>query len=462
MGLQLEHVQLRAAPTERRQPQVVADRHLPGDRGGQLHVPPAGLASPRADLGPVHRHPHGARHPARADPGGRDPRGHRPQGGQLRPAVRGHLPRRGLHLPGDGRAALLRNRIGRGLDDSDPPPAASPAAGRRGSRPDRAGLRADELRRRQRPAVLAAAGAGRQPAPALGHPRRDWLPPGAGAAVRAASPRLPPSRISAAGRRHRRRSADRRPARHPFQRRRRQARRPGARSGGRRTGPAPVPCRIRHHPHRALADLGGVRGALAADRSPHRRSALAAALPARPGSRLVLPALGALRRSARRVVPDRLPGRPPGCRHGTSEVPCRRGRRRPCRDPVRGAILHVTLLATAATQRPDLLGLGPDAIVAAWRAASLYLPIAVTALLWWHRRPASSERAGLVLAALWNVVALAALQAAARAAGWWRFGAHGGLLLGMPVDLYLGWVLLWGAIPLLAAPRLPWVATAAL
>ena len=122
----------------------------------------------------------------------------------------------------------------------------------------------------------------------------------------------------------------------------------------------------------------------------------------------------------------------------------------------------MTLLATAATQRPDLLGLGPDAIVAAWRAASLYLPIAVTALLWWHRRPASSERAGLVLAALWNVVALAALQAAARAAGWWRFGAHGGLLLGMPVDLYLGWVLLWGAIPLLAAPRLPWVATAAL
>ncbi len=60
----------------------------------------------------------------------------------------------------------------------------------------------------------------------------------------------------------------------------------------------------------------------------------------------------------------------------------------------------------------------------------------------------------MALAFAWNLVALAALQAGARAAGWWRFGAHGGLLLGMPVDLYLGWALLWSAIPCLAAPDL--------
>ncbi|MCI0355579.1 MAG: hypothetical protein L0099_11160 [Acidobacteria bacterium] len=38
--------------------------------------------------------------------------------------------------------------------------------------------------------------------------------------------------------------------------------------------------------------------------------------------------------------------------------------------------------------------------------------------------------------------------------GWWRFEVSGGLFLGMPVDLYVGWTLLWGAIPVLAFPRL--------
>lgn len=118
--------------------------------------------------------------------------------------------------------------------------------------------------------------------------------------------------------------------------------------------------------------------------------------------------------------------------------------------------------ALAPRQALAQLGIGPAAAVTMLRAASLYLPIAATAALWRLRRPGRSERAGLLLAAAWNLVALAALQAGAREAGWWHFDARGGLLLGMPVDLYLGWVLLWSAIPLLAAPRLPLAATAAL
>jgi protein-S-isoprenylcysteine O-methyltransferase Ste14 len=118
--------------------------------------------------------------------------------------------------------------------------------------------------------------------------------------------------------------------------------------------------------------------------------------------------------------------------------------------------------ALAPRQALAHLGIGPAAAVTMLRAASLYLPLAATAALWRLRRPERSERAGLLLAAAWNLVALAALQAGAREAGWWHFDARGGLLLGMPVDLYLGWVLLWSAIPLLAAPRLPLAATAAL
>jgi len=46
--------------------------------------------------------------------------------------------------------------------------------------------------------------------------------------------------------------------------------------------------------------------------------------------------------------------------------------------------------------------------------------------------------------------------------GWWHFEAHGGLLLGVPVDLLLSWSVLWGAVPALAFPSLPLAATAAI
>jgi protein-S-isoprenylcysteine O-methyltransferase Ste14 len=59
------------------------------------------------------------------------------------------------------------------------------------------------------------------------------------------------------------------------------------------------------------------------------------------------------------------------------------------------------------------------------------------------------------LATLWNLCGLAALHALAQGLGWWEFSARGGLLFGMPVDLWLGWSLLWGAVPALALPRFP-------
>jgi protein-S-isoprenylcysteine O-methyltransferase Ste14 len=75
--------------------------------------------------------------------------------------------------------------------------------------------------------------------------------------------------------------------------------------------------------------------------------------------------------------------------------------------------------------------------------------------LWARRRPERPERAGLLLATLWNLCGLAVLHGVAQRLGWWRFSAAGGLLLGMPVDLWLGWAVLWGAVPALALPRFP-------
>ena len=84
------------------------------------------------------------------------------------------------------------------------------------------------------------------------------------------------------------------------------------------------------------------------------------------------------------------------------------------------------------------------------RAVGLYLPTVLTLLAWLWRRPLLRERAGVLLACVWNLVTLLILNGLAARLGWWSFEAEGGLLMGMPVELYLGWVLFWGAFPALA------------
>ena len=96
------------------------------------------------------------------------------------------------------------------------------------------------------------------------------------------------------------------------------------------------------------------------------------------------------------------------------------------------------------------------------RAAGLYLPIAITTALWLWRRPGLRDRGALLLSAAWNLPALLVLHALARQWGWWRFEAEGGLLLGFPVDLYLGWALLWGPASALAFPSFPLIGVLAL
>lgn len=81
------------------------------------------------------------------------------------------------------------------------------------------------------------------------------------------------------------------------------------------------------------------------------------------------------------------------------------------------------------------------------RAASLYVPIAVIALLTVWAKPAQHSVAAAAMASAWNLVALLAINALAIAAGWWRFGTETALVAGVPADLWIGWSLLWGAAP---------------
>jgi protein-S-isoprenylcysteine O-methyltransferase Ste14 len=96
------------------------------------------------------------------------------------------------------------------------------------------------------------------------------------------------------------------------------------------------------------------------------------------------------------------------------------------------------------------------------RAASVYLAVVLTTAVCVWRRPSNRTVVGAGLALAWNVPAILALQLMAMRAGWWQFDARGGLLLGMPVDLFLSWAWLWGVVPALAFPSLPIVAVAAI
>lgn len=94
------------------------------------------------------------------------------------------------------------------------------------------------------------------------------------------------------------------------------------------------------------------------------------------------------------------------------------------------------------------------------RTSSLYAPIAVAALLWIWRQPLRAKPreqarrigAGMLLAGAWNASALLIVNVIATRAGWWTFQVQAGLLAGIPVDLYVGWIVLWSLVPILAFP----------
>src|SRR5438552_3488789 len=88
------------------------------------------------------------------------------------------------------------------------------------------------------------------------------------------------------------------------------------------------------------------------------------------------------------------------------------------------------------------------------RAASVYVAVMLTVVVWVWRRPSARAVSGAALASIWNLPALLLLHLAAARFDWWHFDATGGLLLGLPVEVLLAWAWLWGAIPALAFPSL--------
>jgi protein-S-isoprenylcysteine O-methyltransferase Ste14 len=84
------------------------------------------------------------------------------------------------------------------------------------------------------------------------------------------------------------------------------------------------------------------------------------------------------------------------------------------------------------------------------RVVALYLPIAAAAMIWLVRRPGKRQATAALLAGAWCIVLLLPINLVAPKMGWWHFEAHTGLLAGVPIDMYLGWALLWGPVAALA------------
>lgn len=93
---------------------------------------------------------------------------------------------------------------------------------------------------------------------------------------------------------------------------------------------------------------------------------------------------------------------------------------------------------------------------------ALALPTATAVALWAWRRPSAPRRTGMLLAAVWVVATVPPLSALAVRQGWWRFAPGMERGMGMPTALLIGWVVAWGLLPMLAIPRVPVWAVAAL
>jgi protein-S-isoprenylcysteine O-methyltransferase Ste14 len=93
-----------------------------------------------------------------------------------------------------------------------------------------------------------------------------------------------------------------------------------------------------------------------------------------------------------------------------------------------------------------------DAIIII-RAASLYFPVTLAFVITLIRPRRARLFASALLGFVWCLPTLIALQLLNLQSGWWQFHAVGGLFRGMPIEMYLGWAVLWGVVPAVSLPE---------
>ena len=95
-------------------------------------------------------------------------------------------------------------------------------------------------------------------------------------------------------------------------------------------------------------------------------------------------------------------------------------------------------------------------MIGALRSLCLFVPANLLWMALSRRRIDPREKVAALLATLVALPLLLAVHLLAAELGWWNFNAEGGTLAGLPVDVWAGWAILWGPVPLLLAPHLRW------
>jgi protein-S-isoprenylcysteine O-methyltransferase Ste14 len=88
------------------------------------------------------------------------------------------------------------------------------------------------------------------------------------------------------------------------------------------------------------------------------------------------------------------------------------------------------------------------------RTAALYLPLSAAAIAGLLRGRRPRLFAACLLSLLWTTPTLLILQRLNAYQHWWSFQPSAFNLRGMPLELFLGWIILWGLIPQLVFVRL--------
>ncbi len=100
-----------------------------------------------------------------------------------------------------------------------------------------------------------------------------------------------------------------------------------------------------------------------------------------------------------------------------------------------------------------------DAIELA-RSALLLGPVLLVMVLLALGKPTPRQATAAMVGGLWQLPALLLLNAIAQRFGWWHFQRGEGSVLGLPVDLWIGWAIWWGPAAVLLSARLrilgPW------
>ena len=98
------------------------------------------------------------------------------------------------------------------------------------------------------------------------------------------------------------------------------------------------------------------------------------------------------------------------------------------------------------------VGLDTNEWLALQRVAFLAGPAAAAALLLLACKPRPREAVSAMVALLWLLPSLLLLQLLATYFGWWTFAGDRNMLLGMPIDVWIGWAIWWGPVAAFAEP----------